>query len=67
LISMRKSLDMDAELGSRLESLRQEEITQVFEKRQAVAQDNPIEGVMAVSFEAALEILPRLHTAGRRR
>jgi len=48
LISMRKSLDMDAELGSRLESLRQEEITQVFEKRQAVAQDNPIEGVMAV-------------------
>ena len=52
LISMRKSLDMDAELGGRLESLRQEEIAQVFEKRQAVAKDNPIEGVMAVSVDA---------------
>ncbi len=52
LISMRKSLDMDAELGSRLESLRQEEITQVFEKGHAVAPDNPIEGVMAVSVDA---------------
>jgi hypothetical protein len=52
LISMRKSLDMDAQLGSRLESLRQEEIGQVFEKRHAVAQDNPLKGVMAVSVDA---------------
>jgi len=52
LISMRKSLDMDAELGSRLESLREEEMRQVFEEGHAVAQDNPIEGVMAVSVDA---------------
>jgi len=52
LISTRKSLDMDAELGSRLENLRQAEIVQVFEKNQAVAKDNPIKGVMAVSVDA---------------
>jgi len=52
LISMRKSLDMDGELGDRLERLRQQEIVQVFEKRQVVAKDNPIHGVMAVSVDA---------------
>jgi hypothetical protein len=52
LISMRKSLDMDAELGSRLEGVRQEEITQVFEHGQALAKENPIAGVMAVSVDA---------------
>ena len=49
---MRKSLDMDAELGDRLESLRQEEIRQVFEKKQAVEKENVITQVMAVSVDA---------------
>jgi len=52
LISMRKSLDMDAELGERLQRLRQQEITQVFESRQALDTENPIAGVMAVSVDA---------------
>jgi hypothetical protein len=51
-ISLRKSLDMDAELGERLERLRQEEITQVFEKRQFIAKDNVIKDLMAVSVDA---------------
>lgn len=52
LISMKKSLDMDAELGSRLERLRQQEIDQVFEKKQPMDKENTIEGVMAVSADA---------------
>ena len=52
LVSLRKSLDMDAELGERLERLRQEEITQVFEKRQFIAKDNVIKDLMAVSVDA---------------
>lgn len=52
LISMRKSLDMDAELGERLESLRQEEIRQVFEKKQLIAKENEIKELMAVSVDA---------------
>lgn len=52
LISTRKALDMDAQLGSRLESLRQEEIRQVFEKKKPVGTQNTIEGVMAVSVDA---------------
>jgi hypothetical protein len=52
LISMRKALDMDAELGGRLERLRQEEIVQLFEKRQPIAKENVIEKRMAVSVDA---------------
>jgi hypothetical protein len=52
LISMRKSLDMDAELGGRLESLRQQEIAQVFMAKRAVAKENVIKDVMAVSVDA---------------
>jgi hypothetical protein len=52
LISMRKSLDMDAELGSRLEGLRQEEIAQVFQKKQLIAKENVIKDLMAVSVDA---------------
>ena len=52
LISMRKSLDMDAELGDRLESLREEEIRQVFDKKKAVKKQNVITQVMAVSVDA---------------
>lgn len=51
-ISMKKSLDMDAELGDRLQELRQEEITQVFETKQPLQKENPICGVMAVSVDA---------------
>jgi hypothetical protein len=52
LISLRKSLDMDAELGGRLEGLRQEEIAQVFQKRQLLAKENVIKDLMAVSVDA---------------
>ena len=52
LISLRKSLDMDAELGERLEGLRQEEIRQVFENKQALAKENAIKDLMAVSVDA---------------
>jgi hypothetical protein len=41
---MRKSLDLDAELSSRLESLRHEEVMQVFEKKHVMAWDNPFPG-----------------------
>jgi len=49
---MRKSLDMDAELGARLESLRQQEIAQVFVGKRAVAKENVIKDVMAASVDA---------------
>jgi hypothetical protein len=52
LISLRKSLDMDAELGGHLEGLRQEEIAQVFEKKQLIAKENVIRELMAVSVDA---------------
>jgi hypothetical protein len=52
LISLRKSLDMDAELGDRLERLRQEEIRQVFANKQLVVKENVIKGLMAVSVDA---------------
>jgi hypothetical protein len=52
LISMRKSLDMDGELGARLERLRQQEIAQVFVANGAVAKENVIKDVMAVSADA---------------
>jgi hypothetical protein len=43
---------LDAELGDRLQGLRQEEITQVFENKQSLQKENPIAGVMAVSVDA---------------
>jgi hypothetical protein len=52
LISMRKALDMDAELGEGLERLRQEEIVQVFEKRRPIAKEKVIADLMAVSVDA---------------
>jgi hypothetical protein len=52
LISMRKALDMDAELGGRLERLRQEEIAQVFEKKKPIAKEGVIKDLMAVSVDA---------------
>ncbi len=52
LISLRKSLDMDAELGLRLETLRQKEVAQVFKKKQFIAKENVIEDLMAVSVDA---------------
>jgi len=52
LISMRKSLDMDAQLGERLQRLRGQEIMQVFETKQPLENDSPIAGVMAVSADA---------------
>ena len=42
LISMRKSLNMDAQLGVRLESLRQKELAQVLVGKGAVAKENVI-------------------------
>ncbi len=51
-VPLRKSLDMDAELGERLEELRQEEIAQVFEKRQPIRNENVIKDLMAVSVDA---------------
>ena len=52
LISQRKALDMDAQLGERLEVLRQEEIRQVFEEKRDVNSEAPIEGRMAISVDA---------------
>ena len=52
LISQRKALDMDAELGERLERHRQEEIGQVFEEGKSVATREVVTGVMAVSVDA---------------
>jgi hypothetical protein len=49
---MRKSLDMDAQLGNRLEEIRQEEIRQVYEHGEEVAAVHPIEGTIAVSADA---------------
>ena len=52
LISERKALDMDAQLGERLEQVRQEEICQVFEKKGDVKVEAPIEDRMAISVDA---------------
>ncbi len=51
-ISMRKSLDMDAQLGEGLQRLRQQEISQVFETMQPLAKESSIADVMAVSVDA---------------
>ena len=52
LISMRKVLDMDYELGVRLEEVRQEEIERVYEKGQEIEKEDVVEGMMAVSVDA---------------
>jgi hypothetical protein len=52
LVSMRKALDMDYELGDRIEQRRQEEIEQVFNKGQQVANWRTVEGPVAVSIDA---------------
>jgi len=52
LTSMRKVLDMDYELGLRLEEVKQQEIERVYEKGEGVEKDNVIEGPMAVSIDA---------------
>ena len=51
-ISMRKSLDMDYELGRGLEGLRQQEIQQAFQEAAPLRTEAPIEGMMAVSIDA---------------
>ena len=43
---------MDAELGERLQKLRQEEIAQVFEGEQQLNNESPVQGLMAVSADA---------------
>ena len=52
LISERKALDMDAELGKRLEQVRQEEIRQLFDEKRDVAVESSIEDRMAISVDA---------------
>lgn len=52
LISMRKFLDMDYQLGSRLEGIRQREIQQLSDGKQSLETEQPISGTMAVSIDA---------------
>ncbi len=52
LISMRKALDMDYELGDRIEYTRQEEIRKVFDEVKPVEKHRMTEGVVAVSIDA---------------
>ena len=52
LVSMRKALDMDYELGRGIEQKRQEEIVGIFERRQSMEKEGVIEGRMAVSIDA---------------
>jgi len=52
LVSMRKALDMDYELGGRLEEQRQKEIKMVFERRLPMEVHQEMEGTMAVSIDA---------------
>ena len=52
LISMRKVLDMDYELGERLEKVRQEEIEKLYELGERVEKQDVVDGVMAVSVDA---------------
>jgi hypothetical protein len=52
LVSMRKALDMDYELGEAIEQERQKEIEEVYERRQPVEREEVIEGMMAVSIDA---------------
>jgi hypothetical protein len=52
-ISMRKALDMDGELGSRIEALRQQEISGLAEEGPGVQKRNLITDVVAFSVDAA--------------
>jgi len=52
LISERKALDMDAELGKRLEHVRQGEIHQLFDEKRDVTVESPIEDRKAISVDA---------------
>jgi hypothetical protein len=52
LISMRKALDMDYELGDRIEYTRQEAIRKVFDEVKPVEKHRMTEGVVAVSIDA---------------
>jgi hypothetical protein len=52
LVSMRKALDMDYELGEKLEKQRQQEITAVQKKSTILEEQRPILGTMAVSIDA---------------
>ncbi len=52
LISLRKALDMDYELGGRLEGIRQEEIKGVYDEGEEIEKEGVIGGVMAVSIDA---------------
>jgi len=52
LVSMRKALDLDYELGGRLEQQRQHEIQQVFQGRQALEVQRALQGTVAVSIDA---------------
>ena len=52
LISMKKVLDMDYELGEKLEKLRQQEIIDVFENCKEIEKEDIIQGAVAVSIDA---------------
>ena len=52
LVSMRKALDLDSELGERMEQQRQQEIQQVFQGRQALEVQRELQGTVAVSIDA---------------
>jgi len=52
LVSMRKALDMDYELGERLEQRRQQEIAAGQKQRTVIKEHRPILGTMAVSIDA---------------
>jgi hypothetical protein len=52
LISMRKVLDMDYELGAKLERIRGQEIERVYERGEEIEKENVVEGLMAVSVDA---------------
>jgi len=52
LLSMRKALDMDYELGGKLEQRRQQETEAVHGKGAVIEEHRPIRGTMAVSIDA---------------
>ena len=52
LISMRKVLDMDYELGVRLEKVRQVEIKRIYDQGERIEVEDVVDGLMAVSVDA---------------
>jgi len=52
LISMRKVLDMDYELGVRLEKVRQVEIKRIYDQGERIEVQDVVDGLMAVSVDA---------------